>query len=296
MISQLHYQIKHLMYKATFGYLVPGRHRHSARIKHFFTNKSKILRYLYWLTVFKNGNAIPLAVDIETQGQCNRACSYCPVSISEKRTGKMSDTTFSDIISQMIDMKFKGQVRLSLYNEPLLDKNLEKFISYTRSKLIYSVIKFNTNGDIMTVDRVKNLFNAGVDIIEITNHDNKASKKLQALMQKVPKKYHDRIIIYDICNIMLHDKGGILELPEDVEKGTHANKFGCVAQMGLVIDYRGNALLCCNDYYAKNSLFTLPASSILSAWKKGKELRREIFFGRYKKQICIACTKDVTIS
>lgn len=113
-------------------------------------------------------------INLETSTQCNRHCVYCPLSIYDRgiSNNSMNQFLFDKIISELIEIDYDGLISLNLYNEPLLNKELENQIQNIKKKLPNCFISFNSNGDYLSLDRLKSLYESGVDEIRITLHNN----------------------------------------------------------------------------------------------------------------------------
>lgn len=71
-------------------------------------------------------------VVIETSSFCNRKCDYCPLCFMDRKQNFMSDDLWEKIISELSGMKYKSQIVLNFYNEPLLDKSLPEKIKKSK--------------------------------------------------------------------------------------------------------------------------------------------------------------------
>ena len=68
-------------------------------------------------------------IAIETSGGYNRACCYCPVSTSEKRTGQLEEEQVQGLINQLSAINYTGKFTFHFYNEPLLDSRISPLLS-----------------------------------------------------------------------------------------------------------------------------------------------------------------------
>ena len=77
-----------------------------------------------------------IATEIEINSSCNRACSYCPNSITKRdEIGNMEPNIFHRIITELAKHQFKGRVSYHFYGEPLLSRYLSEYIIYVKKKL-----------------------------------------------------------------------------------------------------------------------------------------------------------------
>ena len=105
-----------------------------------------------------------LAVQIETAGTCNAACSFCPYpSLAKGRVGKlMTRELFHKIVDEVATIPVVSEIKLVGLNEPLLDYRLEEFIAYIRAVSPSMRIGIYTNGLLLTSVRHESLRTAGL--------------------------------------------------------------------------------------------------------------------------------------
>ena len=100
------------------------------------------------------------------------------------------------------------------------------------------------------------LINAGVMDFAITIHDRNG-EKLLANSQPVLKKYSGYVRINSIHDKPMSNRGGAIEIVLLDKKDT------CTDPLELLqLDYKGNVLLCCNDYYRKHSFWNIGSDKI----------------------------------
>lgn len=115
-------------------------------------------------------------VNLESNSYCNRKCHYCPVSLVDRGANiTMQNQTFVKILNELHEIDYSSSICLNLYNEPLSDKNLIFKIKLIKDKLPKSFIRFNSNGDFLTPELLKQLQISGVNNINITLHTTKAN-------------------------------------------------------------------------------------------------------------------------
>ncbi len=134
-------------------------------------------------------------INLELSYRCNRKCDYCPVSFSSRNAHQlfMSNEILNKICQELQEIRYENRISLNLYNEPLLDNNLEEKISLIKKHLPYCHIAFNSNGDKLNFNRLKTLSDAGCDYICVTLHPpakkeqdlNDIKKRLSNLCKKL---------------------------------------------------------------------------------------------------------------
>lgn len=107
----------------------------------------------------------PLTVGWDITNRCNLMCKHC---YAESNSHKISDDlpfeTVKNIVDQLCDL---GCVIIALAGgEPLVRKDLPKIIEYIKSKGID--VFLNTNGTLLSTDKITLLKNAGLTQVEIS--------------------------------------------------------------------------------------------------------------------------------
>ena len=112
----------------------------------------------------------PIQLDFELNASCNLKCPMCPNS-AESNNGKGKDTWFRfDDFKRILDTGIKNglkAIKLNYINEPLIRKDITKFISYAK-KIGISDIYFSTNGLLLTDAIIKELIDAGLTRIQVS--------------------------------------------------------------------------------------------------------------------------------
>ncbi len=225
-------------------------------------------------------------VNIEISTFCNRRCSYCPNSIYGTPREFMDEKVFKKVIEDLKRINYSGSVAYEFYGEPLLDKRLVDFVRYTRAQLPKSTyLKVLSNGDALTMDVMRDLIEAGLQEVAVTIHDlepEKMMRKLQPIIEKYPS--HLRVKS-NYQSKYLSDRGGAINIP-----GGKKMKR-CFYSGKVIIDYRGDVLLCCNDYFHSHKFGNVTDETVVSIWKKREfaRIRREARRGRPTTDICRQC-------
>jgi len=231
--------------------------------------------------------------NIETITTCNRRCSYCPNSIFERSLPKneklMDKELFKKIIDELAEMKFSGRISPYFYGEPLLDKRLPELLTYTRKRLPKAKIMIASNGDLLTIELYKKLIAAGINGFMITQHGQEMSKNMSLLfeyLRKHPTK--EAFLAYQSYHPSepLSSRGGTIK-PETVDDVPR-----CLSPTNpVVITYKGDVVLCCNDYHSSVVFGNVQTESLVDIWnsKRYKSIRHQLKKRIYKLPICKQC-------
>lgn len=122
----------------------------------------------------------PRIVKIDVCNTCNYNCIFCPQAKQIKKIGKIDD----ELCYRIIRTSYEAGARelcLSMTGEPLLNTELENYISYAK-KIGYEYIFINTNGYLCDEKRAQKLLESGLDSIKFSVN---ADKKSYALVHGV---------------------------------------------------------------------------------------------------------------
>ena len=128
----------------------------------------------------------PLEVTIETTGNCNANCVFCPHHELERKNDYMSDGMFMRIIAQLKEIPGAHKFYISPFkvNEPLMDKQIFKRIDIINEQLPNAFIRLFSNFSMATDEHVKRigLIKNLSDIdISLNSLDEKEYKALMGL-------------------------------------------------------------------------------------------------------------------
>lgn len=242
----------------------------------------------YKNNLFNNDYETFSRIEIETNTNCNRACRICPYSISPRPLGYMSQDIYNLLLDQLSDIDYKGQLAPCFYNEPLLDKRLPDLIRNARTVLPKAQLTIYTNGSLLTTRNIHILFNSGLDGMVISQYEENLPKDnishiLSDLPQDIKKKIRYRVLRNDQY---LSTRGGLVKIKKSIKK-----KRCYQASTDVIVDYKGNILLCCNDYKIENVFGNIGDKHIKEIWNQPdyKKVRKELRKGNFKFDICKAC-------
>ena len=112
----------------------------------------------------------PLQIDFELNYSCNFTCPMCTWNAeSTENKGKATwfdFEVFKEVIDSAVSKGLKS-IRLNYINEPLIRKDITKFIAYARKAGILDIY-FSTNGSLLTEDMCRELINSGLLRLQIS--------------------------------------------------------------------------------------------------------------------------------
>ena len=240
-------------------------------------------------------------VEIETTTICNRSCGYCPNSLFDREKEFMEISVFKMIIDQLAEIGYQGHIHLHRYGEPLIDDRLVTLVSLVRQSLPSAVIDIFTNGDYLTSTNFKTLVHSGVDNFIITKHwrhdDGREPTQTQGWANGFFNKLDEAELQRIEYNKMapgnrLFNRGGKIPL-RDL---WHLDRCFTATQE-LEIDYRGNVLLCCNQFRAQDGpvFGNIMIDSIRTIWSNPqyRRIRKNLRSGHFQLEICKLCGRGI---
>ena len=238
-------------------------------------------------------------ISIETFSKCNGGCSFCPVNRFDdpRNDVLMSESLFKKIILNLYDLNYKGQVILSLNNEPFLDKRIYDFAKIARAYLPDAYISILTNGTPLNIERFERIIN-NVDELLIDNYNDNLEwhKNVKTIMEHMS----DKEIYKDKVKFRMRLENDVL----DTRAGQANNRgwiktldISCVYPfLGINIQVNGDVALCCNDALAKELVGNVANKNLEDVWfsKKYFDYRNKINSSRKLVPICEGCdTVDI---
>ena len=251
---------------------------------------------------------LPTEIEISESGTCNRKCSFCPRSAPSFEDIKefISKDLVNKISAELSELDYKGVVRFSGFVEPMLDKKIFDHIDTFKKFCPKSRIEMVTNGDPLNIDRLKKLFDNGLDKILISVYDGKEDViKFQNMIDKLKLK-KDQYIIRDRSlseeydfGITLSNRAGMMENAEyKIAKTVSPLKNPCyIPSYTLFFDYLGDVLMCPHDWGKKIILGNLKKEKLIDIWFKDKAIKiRNILVNSNRNfSPCNVCDVDGTL-
>lgn len=235
-------------------------------------------------------------ISIETTTKCNRRCVYCPNHKHYRGDNFMPTRLYKKIIKELKDMNYSGALSPSLYGEPLCDKRIIRLIKYTRKHLPNCAISFSTNGDGLTLEKINTLIKAGINEIGITIHEEKLDKYSSDLKKIAKKQKLQRRIDIETFSKnkrrKFFNRGGLIT-KEDYNKLSFYHFKKCsYAVYHMNINYKGDVILCCNDFFGSYVYGNLKKESIMDIWlnPEYRKVRMNTANGVFELDICKRCT------
>jgi len=252
-----------------------------------------------------NGTGFPLpsVVEFNIWGDCNRACSFCPVSTKyyDRRPGGMDFNLYAQIIYELMHLKFNGMILFSAFSEPLLNPTIVQFVRLARNFLPCH-IEINTNGDAIRKcpDILHNLFKSGLNTVSISLYSNRNGPKggFDDLIEmyspdeiKIRRRYYSEM--EKDFGTILSNRGGIFFS----DKRLPLNRQCFYPFYQITIDMDGDMLLCPHDWRKMHVVGNLKMSTLRELWTGSEmELTRALLADKKRDfEPCVLCDVDGTL-
>lgn len=229
-------------------------------------------------------------LDIETSSACNRHCATCIRNSNPNRSEVASWLsqhllplpTIASILEEASSMGFRGRLYLSHFNEPLLDPRIVEIANMARSCGRFTV-SLVTNGDLLTQELaarldgvlhriVVSLYDIGREALRVRKlWLNHVFRKTQVWIRGVHVPAHFSPTIHQ-----------------------HVDE-PCEHTQRVIINHRGDYLLCCEDMIGHFDLGRFPEVDLPSYWagEKRKEVTTALSQpgGRHRYAYCESCPR-----
>ena len=251
---------------------------------------------------------LPTEIEISESGTCNRSCSFCPRSAKDFIDVKefISLKLHEKLCLELQELNYSGTVRYSGFVEPLLDKNIYNLINMVRKYLPNTNIELVTNGDVLNMKRLKQLFDKGLNKILISAYDSKEdADKLESLCVNSNLAEDQYIVRHRYYSedkdfgITLSNRSGLMQNAEyKIDNLKEPLKKPCyIPSYTFFLDYQGDVLMCPHDWGKKIILGNLNKEKLIDIWfsKKSIGIRKMLHKSNRNFTPCNVCDVEGTL-
>lgn len=205
----------------------------------------------------------------------------------------MKEQLFKKIIHELREANYKEAVTLHSYGEPLTDPRILDWIQYTRDSLPEAKIPLFTNGELLSEDKIDLLLAAGVNTFNVTlHHRSQVPYPVLKKLEQLPAAQRE-IVSYTGTPIRywLRNRGGLLH-SEQIGSDFQFQKIApCYGYYYPVIDYKGDFLLCCDDYLGRHPFGNLNHQTLTSILNDENycRIRKKLTKREYELELCRRC-------
>ena len=262
--------------------------------------------------IYHDGIPLFSFVELNINELCNRKCVFCPRTdpkIYPNQNIHMDIETAKNIARQLEELDFSGIVNISGTGEPLLTKHIVDIVNEFGKRGIH--IEIVTNGDMLQTKNgaklIKDLYAAGLKQFVISMYDGpeqielfdkifsncEIDKNMYSLRDRWYSEAEDYGLLYTnrAGNIGFENLSDISK-----QKLINSGKSACFyTHYAMMIDWNGDALLCCQDMYNRTVKFgNVKDKPLVDIWKDAKlmEYRNKLKNGERSLSPCNNCNAN----
>jgi len=234
----------------------------------------------------------PSNICLETSSMCNRVCSTCIRNSHPDRAAVkpwfqynlMPMEMIKEFIRQYIELDFQSDVCLSNFNEPLLDPRIVDIVKMMKEAGI-GYVYLVTNGDYLTQEIAKGLDGVLDRITVSLYYDRKTRNEIKHTMRSL---FKETKVWIKGTHLVTHFNPTGLPLSElKCKQQQRPNR--------LIINHRGQYLLCCDDINGVFDLGTFPEINLKEYWfgEKHTRMMKDLLIpgGRKQYAFCSTCPR-----
>jgi len=252
-------------------------------------SKIEQLRETQTLGVSNLANTLKM-IEINPIEICNRKCEFCPRAddgLYPNKSLKINLETVEKIKQDLIEMNFDGRVGFVGFGEPTLHKQLCELIKTIREVQSVKWIEVNTNGDFLTRETVKNLYDAGCTTLTVSMYDNDITSMLEELVKGLDIELVPRHCYSENFELKLVNRIDIIKN----EKELNINRHCYLPFYKMFIDWNGDVLVCSEDWGRESNVGNVLESSVKDIWLGSKLLEYRKQLSQGKRSNCSPCNK-----
>lgn len=241
-----------------------------------------------------------LTVEINTTELCNRKCVFCPrydKDVYPNRNLNMTVET-AELIGKNLNINnYKGKISFSGFSENFINKKFVDIVAKLREYLPDSLFECNTNGDFVTEDYVRKLYDAGLNLLYINLYDGiDQIEKFDKIMKPFDKEKYKYRAHYSQADygLNLNNRGGsITWLGMDEQSVEELEGKPCHYPFyKMFVDWNGDVIFCSNDWQKEIKVGNMTRQTLKEVWL-GEKLnieRRRLIKGDRSKSPCNKCS------
>jgi len=245
-------------------------------------------------------------IEFNLSGLCNRTCVFCPrvdPTIFPNTNEHISIDLYEKIMKDLSQIDYSGTLIYSGFGEPLLYKRIEAIIELSKRHCPGARLEITTDGDFVTPDKLRALFNAGLDLLLISMYDGPHQVgELERTISEASLMPNNVILRErwlppeEHYGITLNNRSGMVEIPDaGISRPVEPLKRRCFYPFyQVLIDYDGSVLLCPHDWGKKMIVGNLNDKSLNDLWNNSLMKRVRLNLAREDRNFapCKDCDVD----
>ena len=251
-------------------------------------------------------------IELNINEICNRACPFCPrvePKIYPNQDIHIDMKIVKNIAQQLKELNFTGIVNISGTGEPLLTKYIVDIVKEFGTRDIHTEIV--TNGDMLVKKNgsklIKKLYSAGLRQFVVSMYDGPeqiesfdtlfASCGIDKSLYSLRDRWYDESEDYGLLYTNRAGNIGFEHLSDIAkQKLITSGKSACFyTHYAMMIDWNGDALLCCQDMYNRTVKFgNVKDKPLVDIWTDAQlmEFRNKLKNGERSLLPCNNCNAN----
>ena len=248
-----------------------------------------------------------LTVEINTTELCNRTCVFCPrhdPKVFPNRNLHMTTKGAEHIAKELGKNNYKGKISFSGFGENFLNPKFDRIVFRFRLYVPNATLECNTNGDKLTKEYAKKLFDAGLDLLYINLYDGiEQMEYFDDIMQSamIPSSKYKYRMHYneEDYGLFLNNRGGNIDWI-GIDESDVKSLYGKVCYYPfykMFVDWNGDVLFCSNDWGREHIIGNLQQQTLEEVWfsKPMKKIRNKLARGNRSHSPCNKCSVNGTL-
>ena len=253
------------------------------------------------LVYFKD-DPIPSWIELSLIDVCNRKCVFCPKSdpaVAPDTHQKMNMLLIEKLTEELKEINYKGSVVLCGYGEPMLHKDIYKI---SRKLAEAAFVEIVTNGDPLSKDKIKKLYDANVNKVLISLYDGPEQiKKFQDMANaaQVPEDFviqrHRWFTEKEDYGLKLTNRTGTIKIGN--QDSVNNFSYCYYPSYSVLIDWNGDVFLCSQDWQRRRTMGNIMLENFFDIWKDNTitKYRKNLLEGKRCNSPCTECNAEGTV-
>jgi len=252
--------------------------------------------------VYHKDLPLPSWIELSLIDVCNRKCVFCPKSdpsVAPDTYQKMNMRLIEKFTGELKKINYKGSVVLCGYGEPMLHKDIYLI---SRKLAEASFVEIVTNGDTLTKEQIKKLYESNVNKLLISLYDGPEQVTKFKAMANAAQVPEDFVILRnrwfdekEDYGLKLTNRAGTVKVGVQDNKDTFTKCF--YPSYSVLVDWNGDVFLCSQDWQRRRTMGNIMLEDFFDIWT-GKTIstyRKNLLNGKRCNSPCTECNAEGTV-
>lgn len=242
---------------------------------------------------------------LELGAKCNRSCVFCPNHENERPDEYMDPALLQKIIEELADLRYSGRITPYIYNEPLLHPSIYMLSEWINREVPRACLMISTNGDkLRGPEDIAALYDAGYRQVLVNIYSAADGGADPTKVQRGIRIAEERAKVVEgwFAQVGADMERSVYDYaPRNARRGKVERKFGispdtkklarfelqnrsgniawfkkgpddpleqsCVRPFRFLnINWKGKALVCCNDFHGETPVGDANHDSLVEIW------------------------------